>query len=71
MRYIQNVTLQQQMFYVGHSQGGTVFFAMASARPQFNKHIKLMVGLAPAAYMGNMPHPLLRSLAFSVYADVS
>lgn len=56
---------------MGHSQGGTVFFVMASTRPEFNKHIKLMVGLAPAVYMENMRHPLLRPLAFSVYADVS
>lgn len=59
------------MLYVGHSQGGTVFFVMASTRPEFNKYIKLMVGLAPAVYMGNMSHPLLRTLAFSVYGDVS
>lgn len=71
IRYIQNATLQKQLFYVGHSQGGTAFFVMSSTRPEFNKYIKLMVALAPAAYMGNMPHPIFRFLALSIYGDVS
>ncbi|XP_054709826.1 gastric triacylglycerol lipase-like [Uloborus diversus] len=52
--YALNFTGQTQLFYVGHSQGTTSAFAMLSQKPEYNKKIKLFVGLAPVATVGYM-----------------
>ncbi|XP_068151243.1 lipase 1 isoform X2 [Drosophila tropicalis] len=49
----------QKLSYIGHSQGTTTFFVMASTRPEYNAKINLMSALAPVAFMGNVKAPLL------------
>ncbi|XP_057653799.1 gastric triacylglycerol lipase-like [Diorhabda carinulata] len=61
--YIIEKTGQKKVFYIGHSQGTTQFFAMAALRPEYNEKIALMVALAPVAYMGNMSSPILKFMA--------
>ncbi|KAI4463814.1 lysosomal acid lipase-related [Holotrichia oblita] len=61
--YILQNTGQKQLFYVGHSQGTTTFFVMASELPEYNDKIKLMIALAPTAYMSNMKHPFIPMLS--------
>ncbi|XP_019872675.1 lipase 3 isoform X2 [Aethina tumida] len=61
--YILEETNQTQLYYVGHSQGTTAFFVMASERPEYNQNIKLMMALAPVAFMSNFPHPAIQVLA--------
>ncbi|XP_044254321.1 lipase 3-like [Tribolium madens] len=61
--YILDTTGQEKIFYVGHSQGTTVFFVMASERPEYNAKIRLMSALAPIAYMGHLPNPLIFQVA--------
>lgn len=61
--FILLMTNQEQLSYVGHSQGTTSFFVMASMRPDYNKKIKLMVALAPVVYMDHMRNPLMQLLA--------
>lgn len=56
------VTNQEKLFYIGHSQGTTSFYTMASQRPEYNEKIRLMVSLAPIAFMSNTAHPLLKVL---------
>lgn len=58
--YVLRVTGQQQLFYIGHSQGTTAFFVMASERPEYNSRIRLMAALAPIAYMSNLTNPFLQ-----------
>lgn len=45
--HILNVTGEQQLIYIGHSLGTTVFYVMASALPEYNKKIKFQISLAP------------------------
>lgn len=70
--YVLETAGQEELYYIGHSQGTTSFFAFASTQPEYNDKIKLMVALAPVAFMSNIPHPLLQSLASnSAFLQVS
>lgn len=60
--YILAVTNQKKIHYLGHSQGSTVFFSMAAQRPEYNEKIRLMVALAPVAFISHTEHPLLKVL---------
>ncbi|XP_058120152.1 lipase 1 [Anopheles ziemanni] len=57
--YILESTGHDQLHYVGHSQGTTGFFVMASTRPEYNAKVIQMQALAPVAYMEHMKSPLL------------
>lgn len=47
-------TSQQQIHYVGHSQGGTVYTVFLAMRPEYNIKIQSSYLLAPATYMANV-----------------
>lgn len=69
--YILIKTGQKKLYYVGHSQGTTVFYVMASVRPEYNDKIEAMVSLAPISHSGNMYSPVLRFLTnFLTNAEV-
>lgn len=62
--YVLNSNRQfDKLFYVGHSQGTTSFFVMASTLPEYNDKIQLASCLAPVAIMQNVNSPLGRMLA--------
>lgn len=61
--HITSVTKQSEIFYVGHSQGTTSFFVMASERPQYLRRIKFMTAFAPIVYMANTENLMLKILA--------
>lgn len=61
--YVLKVSRQQKMYYVGHSQGTTAFFALAAARPEYNEKIAMMFALSPMVYMGGIRSPLVRMIA--------
>lgn len=52
--YVLKKTGHEQLQYVGHSMGTTMFYVMASMLPQYNAKIRAMFSLAPVAYMGNI-----------------
>lgn len=56
-------TGRDRLHYVGHSQGNTAFWVMASLRPEYNDKIISMHALAPVAYMANNKSFLLRVIA--------
>jgi len=56
--YILEETGEPKLSYVGHSMGTTMFFVMTSLFPEYNDKIRVMVALAPVAYLGNMLSPL-------------
>lgn len=58
--YVLEKTNYEKLHYIGHSQGTTSFFVMASERPEYNNKILSMQALAPVAYMSNLRSPLLR-----------
>ncbi|KAH8271822.1 hypothetical protein KR044_007045, partial [Drosophila immigrans] len=48
-----------KLSYIGHSQGTTSFFVMASTRPEYNAKVHVMQALAPVAFMSHVKAPLL------------
>lgn len=70
--YILKVTGQEKLIFIGHSQGTTAFYVMASERTEYNDKVHRMISLAPISFSGNMFSPLLKYLArFVDFADVS
>ncbi|KAF2886350.1 hypothetical protein ILUMI_19823, partial [Ignelater luminosus] len=61
--YILHVTKNEKLFYIGHSLGTISFFILNSEKPEYNKKIRLMVGLGPVAYFGNTISPVIHFLA--------
>lgn len=61
--FVLKTSNQEKMYYVGHSQGTTAFFALASSRPQYNNKIIMMYALSPMVYMSNTRSPLFRLIA--------
>ncbi|PZC84164.1 hypothetical protein B5X24_HaOG200551 [Helicoverpa armigera] len=61
--YALEVTGQEKLHYIGHSQGTTSFFVFGSMRPDYNDKIISMHALAPVAYMANNRNPVFRFLA--------
>nr|XP_023020414.1 lipase 3-like [Leptinotarsa decemlineata] len=66
MYYISNSTNKPgEIIYVGHSMGTTMFFVFASLKQQAAKNVKIMVGLAPVAYVSRMKSPIRYLAPFS------
>lgn len=61
--YVLKTSNQEKLYYIGHSQGTTAFFALASSRPEYNNKIIMMYALSPMVYMSNARSPLLRMIA--------
>jgi len=61
--YILNVTNQQQLIYIGLSQGTIQAFAGFSSMPSLASRVKLFIALAPIAYMAHVNNSLLRILS--------
>lgn len=58
--YILAKTNFPKLHYIGHSQGTTAFFVMASELPAYNNKIIAMQALAPVAFMSNLRSPFVR-----------
>ncbi|OAD53405.1 Lipase 3 [Eufriesea mexicana] len=67
--YILDRTIYEKLFYIGHSQGSTQFWVTMSQKPNYNTKVKLMIGLAPVAFTGNIRGPLTK-LAKLTYLGV-
>uniref|UniRef100_A0A182W0D0 Lipase 3 n=1 Tax=Anopheles minimus TaxID=112268 RepID=A0A182W0D0_9DIPT len=66
--YILRLTGARQLNYIGHSQGTTVFFVMASSRPEYNEKIAHMYALSPAVCLKRVRSPPVRWLLQHVFA---
>ncbi|CAH1989668.1 unnamed protein product [Acanthoscelides obtectus] len=66
--YVLNQTGVESLYYVGHSQGTTVFYVFASERPDYQKKVKAHVSLAPIGYMGHATSPVIRLAGMLVKA---
>lgn len=58
-----NVSGQEKLFYIGHSQGGTVFWVFLSTRPEYNDKIRLGMALAPAGYMSHLDNKVISKIS--------
>lgn len=59
--YVTAVTGQNRMHFIGISQSTSVYFAMASERPEYNDKIISMHALSPIALMGHMPSLIIQT----------
>ncbi|KAI4464106.1 lysosomal acid lipase-related [Holotrichia oblita] len=59
---ILKITGQNQISYVGYNQGNTIFYVMASVKPEYNAKVSKMVALAPLAYIQHAQHPLMTQI---------
>ncbi|XP_031245997.1 lysosomal acid lipase/cholesteryl ester hydrolase isoform X2 [Mastomys coucha] len=60
INYILNKTGQEQLYYVGHSQGCTIGFIAFSQMPELAKKIKMFFALAPVLSLNFASGPLLK-----------
>uniref|UniRef100_A0A4W6ESM0 Lipase n=2 Tax=Lates calcarifer TaxID=8187 RepID=A0A4W6ESM0_LATCA len=60
INYILKVTGQEQIYYIGHSQGTTIAFIAFSTLPDLASKIKLFFGLAPVATAGSATSPVAK-----------
>ncbi|CAH0561483.1 unnamed protein product [Brassicogethes aeneus] len=59
LKYVGEVTkMEGEIIYIGHSMGTTQFFVFSSLLPEKAKTVKMMVGLAPVAYMTHIKSPI-------------
>jgi pimeloyl-ACP methyl ester carboxylesterase len=56
-------TGQKKLFYLGHSQGTTSFFVMATELPEYQNKIQAMFAMAPVAYCTRLKSPVARFIA--------
>ncbi|KAB0801208.1 hypothetical protein PPYR_05562 [Photinus pyralis] len=61
--YILNQTNQENLTYIGHSQGTTVFYVLCSEKPEYNDKINMQLSLSPVGYMNHLLSPLMHVLA--------
>lgn len=61
--HITNTTNKAgEIIYVGHSMGTTMFFVLASSRPDVARNVKFMAALAPVAFMTHIKSPIRYNL---------
>ncbi|XP_006011159.1 gastric triacylglycerol lipase isoform X1 [Latimeria chalumnae] len=60
INFILNKTREEQLYYVGHSQGTTIAFIAFSSMPQLAKRIKMFFGLAPVATVAFSVSPMAK-----------
>ncbi|XP_039727702.1 lysosomal acid lipase/cholesteryl ester hydrolase [Pteropus medius] len=60
INFILNKTGQQQVYYVGHSQGTTIGFIAFSRIPELAKKIKMFFALAPVASIDFSIGPIIK-----------
>ncbi|XP_012620576.1 lysosomal acid lipase/cholesteryl ester hydrolase [Microcebus murinus] len=60
INFILNKTGQEQVYYVGHSQGTTIGFIAFSQIPELAKKIKMFFALAPVASVAFSTSPVIK-----------
>lgn len=55
--YALNYTNQENLVYIGHSQGGTISFVLLSEREEYNEKIAIAHEMAPGVIL-KVHHPL-------------
>nr|XP_053646072.1 lipase lipl-1-like [Cherax quadricarinatus]XP_053646080.1 lipase lipl-1-like [Cherax quadricarinatus] len=63
--YVLETTGESSLYYVGFSMGTTIFFALMSEKPEYNDKVRVMVGLAPVAYLEYAKGPIIEVAQYS------
>lgn len=64
VNYILKATSQDQIYYVGHSQGTTIAFMAFSRLPELARKIRLFLALAPVATVAFSKSPMTKLSVF-------
>lgn len=69
---VLEVSGADDLFYVGHSQGGLIGFTGLSANPATASKVKMFAALAPAVHVKDMQSPLhlLAPLSSGLYVSL-
>lgn len=65
--YALDIGKQKRLFYIGHSQGTTVYYVMASQLPEYNSKVTAHFSMAPIAYVNHLASPMLMYMALFQY----
>ncbi|XP_044254645.1 gastric triacylglycerol lipase-like [Tribolium madens] len=60
---VVSISQQNKIHYVGHMEGATVFYILASQKKGYNNKIEKMASLGPIAYLKKAPHQILKKIA--------
>ncbi|XP_067204975.1 lipase 3-like isoform X2 [Linepithema humile] len=63
--YVTYLTSKPVHTYIGYSMGTTTFYVMAVKRPEVAKMVRMMISLAPAAFVGNLSGGLRLIIPFA------
>nr|CAI5851614.1 unnamed protein product [Callosobruchus analis] len=61
--YVLKETRMQKLIFIGHSQGNTAFFDMASRRPEYNKKVKVAVAVGPTVFISGLRNYVILTIA--------
>ncbi|CAB3239683.1 unnamed protein product [Arctia plantaginis] len=61
--YALDYTGNQQLYYIGHSQGGTVFLVLMALKPEYNRKIAAAHLMAGVGYQKYFPNGQLKTAA--------
>lgn len=61
--YVLHVTGQEDLIWVGHSQGTTQMFIFNELHPEYIPKIKAFIALAPVAFMGHSDSTVLQLIS--------
>ncbi|XP_074088344.1 lipase member K-like isoform X2 [Macrotis lagotis] len=64
INFILKKTRQNQLYYVGHSQGTTIAFVSFSTNPNLAQRIKMFFGLAPVGLINHVKTPPTKLFPF-------
>jgi len=56
--YITNTNSQPLYAYIGHSMGTTASYVMAAERPEIARKVRMIISLAPTAFLKHMKSPI-------------
>lgn len=56
--YITNMTSQPLHTYIGYSMGTTTSYVMAAERPEIARMVRMIISLAPVAFLSRMESPI-------------
>lgn len=59
---ILSITGEDQLIYIGHSQGTTSAFVWLSENPEYNRVVKLLICLSPVGYFNHVKSPVFRAV---------
>lgn len=62
INYVLNITNESRLYFIGYSMGATASYILCSNREEYNEKLRLIISLAPTAYVNHKLKPFLKFL---------